>query len=229
MTPGDLDNALCLLIENAYQLADDEKLYGVDKKVAKSHEPDFKVHSFGKYIRYAGRGRYYTEWIDAVLQVLDKYGLNSAKYRVRINEYDPEHESNLPAQLFMRALKELERIHTDKLYRATYIITARLPEVSLRNNVLSQGSKKHSLNDRYSKLLHLLWSGRQIKDPSGKIIKNEKPITKSMICAQLKIDDTSLADMQRNVSGIRKKSDIQISLYFPRRAGGVFLSVTQSI
>lgn len=231
MSPKTLDGALALLIENAYELANDEKLYGVDRKVPKSHEPDFNTNDnpFGKYIHYAGRGHLYKEWIDTVIQILDKYGLHSAKYLVNINKYDPRNESNLPAQLFLRALAELEKIRDDLIYRATYTMTTKLPDVTLQKNMLSQGGKTRKLSDKYNKLMHLLWSGRQIKDSSGNITRNAIPMTKSMVCTRMDINDTELADIQRAISGIQKKLGIQIGLYFPRRAGGVFLSVTQDV
>lgn len=119
MSPENLDSSLDALIEYAYEIADEKKLYGVRKKLPKSHEPDFASDgtSFETYVRYSANKNIYSKWIEDVTRVFDDFGLQSKKFRVKINEYDPAVESNLPAQLFLRAVKEIEQVRSSKDYR----------------------------------------------------------------------------------------------------------------
>ncbi len=229
MSSNSLDSSLDILIEYAYEIADEKKLYGVRKKLPKNHEPDFALDgkSFETYVRYSANKNIYTKWIDDVTKVFDDFGLQSKKFRVKINEYDPTVESNLPAQLFLRAVKEIEQVRSSKDYRKSYISKRRISPATLKGNVLTQGDTSHKFSKQYAELIHLVWTGRRIVDSSGSILQKETPITKNMLAACLNIGQTDLTRMQKAIAGIKKKTGINIKLSFPRGTSAVFIVIVQ--
>lgn len=225
MAPKDLSD----LLEEAYIIADSNKLYGVRPKVFKNHEEGFKdsEKNFATYVHYSLSPGRYSQWILTVEAALRRHSMQDAKFRVKINEYDPSRESNLPAQKFIRAIQELEKITYDEKYRASYAGSPQLSPVSFRNNTLTQGGASHSFNAEYAEFISFLWQYREVQNSAGMTTKTSEPQTYSMIESRTGIKRSRYANIAKALHKLSRDKNIHIQLKYPRNSNGAHLVVQQ--
>ncbi len=220
---------LTKLLEQAYIIADQNKLYGIKKKIPRSHEASFnpQENNFGYYVSYSLNEPIYNEWIVLVTDTLEIFNLQSSKFRVNINRFEPSEESNLPAQKFLRAIAELEKIKENKLYRDSYTKSNSLDAVRFTYGKLIQGIRERQLHDDYRELIALLWNSREIKSSDQKITQQHKPTTQSMIETKLNINKTRLEAMSKSIAAYEKDSGIHVKLRRPTQKD-IYISITQN-
>lgn len=218
------------LLEEAYIIADENKLYDIRPKVFKSHEDGFKSddNNFGNYIRYSSNPKIYSTWINNVETTLLEHGLQDAKFRFKINDHDPSKESNLPVQKFSRAIRELEAIIQNENYRATYVGTSRLPKITFQKDTLTQGHASHKFNIRYANLVSFLWQYREIRDSKNAVTKTPKPQTYSMIESKTGIKHDLYANIAKALSKLERDKNIHIQFKYPRDAKNAYLLVREN-
>lgn len=215
------------LLEEGYSIADRNKLYGIRKKIPKSHESDFNQdeNNFGHFVQYSVNGNVYENWIEQVVTSFDGLGLQGSKLRIKINDFDPSVESNLPAQKFMRTLREIERITEDPNYLKSYEKLNSLPTVKFYNGILSQGANSHTFQTLYTEAISFLWVGREIRNQNDQVTLSAKPKTQSMFEQQTGIKRSQLANFAKALRQIQSKKNIHIQLKYPRNSNNIFLVV----
>lgn len=218
------------LLEQGYVIADNSKLYGLRKKIPKSNESTFKQDddNFEHFIRYSLNKGVYEGWIKRVTLTFDKAGLQTSKLQIKINDFDPSIESNLPAQKFMRTIRELQKIVSDSRYLNSYARSNDLSPVELRGSTLSQGINSHTFQSTYAIAIRLLWDGRQVQNQRGEVTKKAHPTTHSMFEQKTGVKRTQLANFAKAIRNIERKKGIHIQLKYPRGSNSVFLVVHEN-
>lgn len=218
------------LLEEAYIIADENKLYDIRPKVFKSHEDGFKRDddNFGNYVRYSSNPKVYSTWISSVETALLEHNLQDAKFRFKINHHDPSKESNLPVQKFSRAIRELEAIIQDENYRTTYVGTSRLPKITFQKGTLTQGHASHKFNIQYANLISFLWEHREIRDSKNTVSKPSKPQTYSMIESKTGIKHDLYANIAKALSKLERDKSIHIQFKYPRNTKNAYLVVREN-
>lgn len=224
-----IDKKLNSLLEEAYIIADKSKLYGIRPKVFKSHEAGFRNddNNFGDYVRYSLNPSAYSQWITNAATTLREHGLQDAKFRVKVNEFDPSRESNLPAQEFIRAIHELEKIAHDKKYQESYVSKLHIPTAHFRDNTLTQGSISHKFNTQYASLISFLWQYREIQNSAGVTTKAPDPRTYSMIESKTGIKHELYANIAKALRKLERDKGIHIQLKYPRGTKHAHLLIRQ--
>lgn len=217
------------LLEEAYIIADKNKLYGIRPKVFKNHEDGFKSsdNNFGDYVRYSSNPNTYSQWTTDVEATLHTHGLQDAKFRVKINEFDPSKETNLPAQKFVRSIRELEKIAHDDKYRESYISKSHLPPARFHEGTLTQGIANHKFNTEYANLISFLWQHREIQDSTGFTTKEPVPQSHSMIESKTGIKHELYANIAKALRKLEHDKNIHIQLKYPRGTKHAHLLVRQ--
>ena len=222
MKPGSLDESLASLIEHAYEIIADKKLFAIEKKLPKSTEPGFEKvkNAFAKYIQYQGDGRIYSQWVEAAESALQKHGLQTSKFIAKCNMFDPQTESNTPAHQFIRGIKELEKIRDDKNYRNNYTKTTYTLPLTYTDGLLTNGVSDHRFQKKYRAVIKDLMPNRKIVDSSGKTTREPETITRSYLLQKHGLKTSDLHLLQRACSGVK---GIDVKLSFPKKTNSVFL------
>ena len=222
---------LRILVEDGYTIANQHGLVGLKKKVYRSDEPGFNAedNNFGHMAAQRAFAGQYEQWFDAVTKTLNSYGLQSAKFRIIADTFDPETESNFPAQRFIRRLKALEKVADNETLLKQLVSFQHLPPVRLRKGVLTQGINQHNPEDDISRLLSLCWKDRGIRPYRGanSFSKQPKPITRALLQEKLSISHDRMVGLSAAINSIRKNKGIQIWLRYPKREG-IYLEVCQN-
>ena len=142
-----LKDELNVLVEDGYKIADMRNIIGLKKKVYRSNEPGFKENdnNFGHMAVQEINAHQYEMWFSEVTKTFERFGLQKAKFRIYTDTFDPETESNLSAQRFLKRLHALERITQDEEFRKTFVSKTSKPPLNFNRNTLSQGDYSHPL------------------------------------------------------------------------------------
>ena len=146
-----LKDELNVLVEDGYKIADMRNIIGLKKKVYRSNEPGFKENdnNFGHMAVQEINAHQYEMWFSEVTKTFERFGLQKAKFRIYADTFDPETESNLSAQRFLKRLHALERITQDEEFRKTFVSkTSKPPWISIgipfRKETTRTRSKKNT-------------------------------------------------------------------------------------
>lgn len=219
---------LNILVEDGYKIADMRNIVGLKKKVYRSNEHGFSDNdnNFGYMGVQEIHAHQYEEWFKELEDVFERFGLQKSKFRIYADTFDPETESNLSAQRFLRRLQALEKILKSDAFRKTFTSSASKPPLTFSRNTLSQGEHSHALKNEFVLLFKLLWENRAIFNSFDKTIKEPVPLTRSMIYEKMKIDHEALVRISKGINSIRNNKHINVRLKYPE-AIGVYLEVTQ--
>lgn len=219
---------LNILVEDGYKIADMRNIVGLKKKVYRSSDPGFNENdnNFGHMAVQEIHAHQYDDWFGEVEKVFKRFGLQKSKFRIYSDTFDPETESNLSAQRFLKRLGALDKISKDEEFRKSFISTTSLPPLSLSRNTLSQANSSHTLKNEYALLFKILWKDRAIFNSLGEATKEPTPLTRSMIEEKMKIDHDALERISKGVNSIRNNKHIEVRLKYPEPIG-VYLEVTQ--
>jgi hypothetical protein len=225
-----LSKELDILVEDGYKIADMRNIVGLKKKVYHSSEPGFNEedNNFGHMVVQEIHAHQYDEWFNEVEKVFERFGLQKSKFRIYSDTFNPETESNLSAQRFLKRLSALEKMTKNEGFRKSFVSTASLPPLVFSRNTLSQGDGSHELKNEYSLLFKLLWKDRAIFNSLGETIKEPIPLTRSMTEEKTKINHDALERISKGINSIRQNKHIQVRLKYPEPIG-VYLEVTQDI
>lgn len=222
--------AVLLLLEKGYAIAEENSLFGIRKKIPKNHELDFNENedNFGHYIRYSVNSSIYENWIEHAVETFRGLGLQESKLIVKINDFDPSVESNLPAQKFIRALEEIEKIAENPDYINSYLKLNSLPPVKFHGGTLSQGVYSHRFQGLYADAISFLWDGREIQNQEHKVVRAANPKKQSMLEQKAGIKQSQLDNFAKALRQIQRKKNIHIQLKYPRNSSSVFLVVHEN-
>lgn len=206
------------LVEAGYEIADTNHLYGLRDKVHRSNDKGFRKEddNFNTYLRYSFNERSYTKWLKEVEESLENAGLQVAKFRFKTNDHNPDKESNLPAQKFIRALRELEKIAINPEHHSSYKSNKRLSKITYSNGVLRQSGSEHRFNTEYRKLITLMWQFREIRDSSDTIMKVAKPQTYAMIEARTGMNHIRFASIATALRKLEEDKGICIQFHYSK-------------
>lgn len=226
-----LIDELKMLVEDGYSIADQRGLVGLKKKIYRSNERGFdsKDNNFGHMAAQSAFENQYEKWFSEATKTLKSHGLQASKFRIVADTFDPEKESNLPAQRFIRRLKTLEKLIEDEIYRKQFISSQHLPEVRFIKGLLTQGENEHRPENDISELISLCWSNRGIRPYRNAEIfsRKPKPITRAFLQERLSISHERMVGLSSAINSIRKHKGIEIWLRYPKDEG-VYLEVCQS-
>ena len=228
MKLGTLDESLAFLIENAYEIIEDKKLFAIEKKLPKSTEPGFDkvTNAFAKFVQYQGDGRVYSQWLETSRSVLEQHGLQAAKFVAKCNMFDPQTESNTPAHQFIRGIRELGRLRDDESYRNNYTRTTYAPPITYSNGLIANTKGQHRFGKKYRPAVQELMTNRKIISSTGDTIREPKPLTRDYMLRHFELGITDLHRLQRACAGVKM---IDIKLSFPKKTNDVFLVTVEDV
>jgi hypothetical protein len=215
------------LLEDAYVIIEERGLHEVLQKIPSSTEAGYvsEDDSFKHLIIQRAYPQDFSAWFDKVVSAFKKLGLSIKKLNRETSIVNTPSESNEPAILFLRRVKELEKIKGDKETLKSYADPYVKPPAIFNNGVLSQGTNSHKFVDKkYLDLMNLLWANRRITDSTGTIIKKEVPISRDRVYKVINSEHQRLTDIARGIKGEGTKNDIEISVHYPK---DVYINVVQ--
>lgn len=173
-------------LREAYTVIDERNLYTIWEYIPKGSDPDFQGNSFNEGIRQGWEPKVYVEWADKIEDLFFANNLDYLKFKRVTSSFDPRKASSQPAALFVRKVKELERILENpavfESYKTKEKQAAAWPHVTFRDGKVTQGSRTHTFSQPiYNKLLKTLWPNRRIETPTGTVLTEGKPIPRDKL------------------------------------------------
>lgn len=205
-------------LHEAYKTIEERNLYGIWDYIPKSGDLDFKGDSFNEAVRQGIGFKSYDAWADTLEDLFLAHKLDYLKFKRVTVSGDSRKTSQEPAALFMRRVKELERIFEDPDLLASYGTKekkpATWPRVEFSEGVVKQGARSHTFTvDRYGRLISALWPNRRIVSPTGAVLVEGKSISRDEL--------NKIAD----IKGHRRFVDIATGIKKAMRSKGIGLNI----
>ena len=216
------------LLNEGYMLIEQYNLYGVWDYIPKSHEVGFTDESMREYLKQNIMPRVFKGWSDKVEDHFSKNQLNYLKLKNRVLGNDSRKYSQFPVAIFIRTMRELELMQENQNLLNSYLApeshSTTSPEITYKDGVIQQGTRKHRFNyDHYQDLFDLLWEKRRICDLQGNVQKEYEPTSRDEIFEIKGIGDIGrLKDTATGVRKSMKEKQISLKLKYPN---AVFIEV----
>jgi hypothetical protein len=199
-------------------IIDERGLYDIWERIPESGDSDFQNNSFNQFVKQGIYPGAYTEWARTLEDLFFINNLDYLKFKSRALTGDGRKTNKQPAAIFVRQVKELERIIDDpatlKSYETTEKLAASWPPITFKDGVVTQGSRVHVFTtSAANRLLETLWQQRRTETPSGQEIVTGKAIDRAQLHKAV-----GLKDHQRFV-------DVVTGIHKSMRAKGIHLTV----
>lgn len=222
------------LREEALAIYEAKSLYDIWEFIPVNEVADTKDAIFSEYLKQGWEPRVYTKWTEAVEELFANNSLNLLRFKQVTETLDPTKESDSPASMFIRKYKEVDNLVTKKVNLEDYKIDLNLPtkwpKVSFEDGVVWQGRVNHPFQEeRYIKIIELLWDKRRILDPLGNILIDSKPTSRDDIFKQkIKqiVDNGSLGVVRNGIKKAMNSKKINLRL-INQNSKNVYLEVIQ--
>jgi hypothetical protein len=168
-------------LQEAHVIISERNLYSMWDHVPTSNDPDFRDGSFNEAVRQGAFYKTYDDWTAKLEDLFFAKNLDYLKFKRVTISGDARKNSKLPAALFVRKVKELERIfeypNVLESYKTTNKQAATWPRITFKDGTVAQGARSHTFSQPiYTKLIEKLWKNRRIETPSGNELVKGKPI-----------------------------------------------------
>lgn len=213
------------ILEDGYRLQQEQDVFQV-YRVPRSNEPGFDKSSIFKYLHFGADGSViYNSYTTSIKNAFENFGLSFGRFRSNTESINPKTDPDSPAGLFLRQLRELDKIINDEKYFHSYILPEENPVISFIDGIIAQGYRKHKFKyDQHLELIHILWEKRRIIDTRGKILKIEQPIPREIINKKLNIEHERFKGIVRAINIEMRRKNIQLVIKFPKN---VYVVATQ--
>ena len=212
-------------LKNHLQLArtiiDERGLYTIWEHVPKGGDPDFEGNSFNEAVRQGINFKTYDDWTATLEDLFFTNKLDYLKFKGLTLTRDGRKSSKLPAAIFMRKVKELERMFEEpsvmESYKTASKQAASWPPVAIKDSVVSQGARSHKFSEPvYPRLISKLWKNRRIETPSGIEIVKGKPAKRSILNKSVGIKDHQrFVDVTTGIRKAMKSKGIDLNVMYP--------------
>lgn len=211
-----------------------KNLYNIWDFIPKNVGQDDSDKIPGEFIKQGYEPRVYTKWSEAVEELFFKNLLNVPRFKQVTESVDPTKFSVYPASIFVRKYKEVDNLVTGKVSLEDYKVElnrpTKWPVVTLEGGTIWQGRANHPFKDeRYIRMLELLWDRRQIVNPFGKVVVRYSPTTRDEIF-KLKIkqivDNGSIGVVRNGIKKAMISKKINLKL-INLNSKNVYLEVIQ--
>lgn len=212
-------------------IIDERNLYTIWDNVPKGEDPDFRGNSFNEAVRQGSFFKTYDDWTDKLEDLFFDNNLDYLKFKRVTTSGDARKTSLLPAALFVRKVKELERMFESSAIFESYKTKdkqpATWPRISFENNVIKQGAREHKFTQpALSRLIEVLWENRRVESPSGNILEPGKPMARDKVNKLAKIrDHARFIGIANGIRRAMKHKGIELVVLYPDK---VILVVKQS-
>lgn len=222
---------LKLVLEEGYTLIEKRNLFKTPR-IPRNWESDFKPtdNNFNRALHQkAYRGDFF-EWEKALKDVFDEANLSWARFRRKTEDIDEKTDNYSEAATFKRKVDELDRIVNSKKAYEEYVLPRGYPPVEFVNGELLQGLKGHAFYEEQATILiDMLWNGRQITEPSGKVLKVAKPVERDEVLSALRIENSRLMTIVRNIHTMAHRKGISLKIKYPKGQSGIYIEVVQNL
>lgn len=218
-------------LQEAHIIIDERNLYGLWDYVPTSNDPGFRDNSFNEAVR---QGAYFKTYDDSTAKLEDLFfasSLDYLKFKRITTSGDERKNSKLPAALFIRKVKELERIFENpsvlESYKTKNKQAATWPRITFKDGTITQGARSHTFSQPiYTRLLQKLWKNRRIETPSGNELVKGKPIKRDALNKSVGLKDHQrFTDIATGIRKAMRSKSIALNVMYP---DDVILVVKQS-
>lgn len=218
-------------LHTARLIIDERNLYSIWDYVPKGDDPDFRGNSFNEAVRQGVYFKTYDDWSDKLEDLFLENNLDYLKFKRVTTSGDARKTSKLPAALFVRRVKELERIFeypsVFDSYKTSEKQPATWPHIVFENNTVKQGAREHKFTQpALSRLIAVLWENRRIETPAGNILEPGKPMDRDKVNKLAKIrNHERFTGIANGIRRAMKKKGIELLVLYPDK---VILVLKQS-
>lgn len=217
---ADLDN-LKDHLHAARVIVDERNLYTIWDYIPKGDEPDFRGNSFNEAVRQGVYYKTYDDWSDKLADLFFENNLDFLKFKRVTTSGDARKISMHPAAVFVRKVKELERIFeypsVFESYKTKEKQPATWPRITFENNTVKQGGREHKFTQpALSRLIKVLWDNRRIETPAGTELVPGKPMNRDEVNKLAKIrDHNRFIGLANGIRRAMKNKGIELVVLYP--------------
>jgi len=205
----------------ARTVIDERHLYTIWDNIPKGDDPDFKGDSFGEAVRQGLYFKTYDDWSATLEDLFFANNLDFLKFKGKTLSGDRRKVSMQPAAVFVRQVKELERMFESPnvfdSYKTSTKQAASWPAVMFEDDTVSQGARRHKFSQpEYPKIITKLWKNRRIESPTGTELVAGKPISRASLNKAAGIKDHErFVDLVTGIRKAMKSKGISLTVAYP--------------